>query len=279
MHLLKSCLFNIALALFSLAGISMALAAPASITTSKERTMNVASITTKPTIILVHGAFADSSSWDGVAKELLALGYPVIAAANPLRSVKSDADYVASVVKNVNGLVVLVGHSYGGSVITNAAHGNENVKALVYVSAFAPDTGETVAELSGKFPGSTLGSALTPPVALPDGGVDLYIQQDKFRAQFAADVASAQANLMAVTQRPITNLALNEPSATPAWKTIPSWFIFGSLDKNIPLAALSFMAQRAGSRKTVEVKGASHVVMVSHPDAVARIVAEAATAK
>lgn len=279
MHLLKSFRLNIALAISSLALVSVALATPPSIATLKERTMNDKSISTKPTIVLVHGAFAESSSWDGVAKELLALGYPVIAAANPLRSIKNDADYVASVVKNVKGLVVLVGHSYGGSVITNAAHGNENVKALVYVSAFAPDTGETVAELSGKFPGSTLGSALTPPVALPDGGVDLYIQQDKFRAQFAADVASAQANLMAVTQRPITNLALNEPSATPAWKTIPSWFIFGSLDKNIPLAALSFMAQRAGSKKTVEIKGASHVVMVSHPDAVARIVAEAATAK
>ena len=279
MHLLKSFRLNIALAISSLALVSVALATPPSIATLKERTMNDKSISTKPTIVLVHGAFAESSSWDGVAKELLALGYPVIAAANPLRSIKNDADYVASVVKNVKGLVVLVGHSYGGSVITNAAHGNENVEALVYVSAFAPDIGETVAELSGKFPGSTLGSALTPPVALPGGGVDLYILQDKFRAQFAADVALAQAKLMAVTQRPITNLALNEPSATPAWKTIPSWFIFGSLDKNIPLAALSFMAQRAGSKKTVELKGASHVVMVSHPDAVARIVAEAATAK
>ena len=153
------------------------------------------------------------------------------------------------------------------------------MKALVYVSAFAPDTGETVAELSGKFPGSTLGPALATPVALADGGVDLYIQQDKFRAQFAADVVLAQAKLMSVTQRPVTNLALNEPSATPAWKTIPSWFIFGTLDKNIPFAALSFMAQRAGSKKTVEVKGASHVVMVSHPGAVAKIVTDAATAK
>ena len=241
--------------------------------------MNVTSSPTKPTIILVHGAFAESSSWDGVASVLIAHGYPVIAAANPLRSVKNDADYVASVVKDVKGPVVLVGHSYGGAVITNAANGSGNVKALVYVSAFAPDTGETAAALSGKFPGSTLGATLAPPVGLSDGGVDLYIQQDKFRAQFAADVTEARSKLMAVTQRPITNLALNEPSAAPAWKTIPSWFVFGTLDKNIPLAALSFMAQRAGAKKTIEVKGASHVVMVSHPDAVAKIVIEAATAK
>jgi pimeloyl-ACP methyl ester carboxylesterase len=232
----------------------------------------------KPTVVLVHGAFAESSSWNGVLIRLIAKGYPVVAAANPLRGVKSDADFVASVLNGIKGPIVLVGHSYGGTVITNAVSGNKNVKALVYVAAFAPDTGETAAELSGRFPGGTLGPTLAPPVALPDGGKDLYIQQDKFRAQFAADVPEDQAKLMAGTQRPITEAALNEASGAPAWKTIASWFIYGDRDLNIPEAALSFMAKRAGSKETVVVKGASHVVMVSHPDAVAKVIEHAAAA-
>jgi pimeloyl-ACP methyl ester carboxylesterase len=232
----------------------------------------------KPTIVLVHGAFAESSSWDGVAAKLLAQGYPVVAAANPLRSVKSDASYVAGVVDAINGPVVLVGHSYGGAVITNVANGKGNVKALVYVAAFAPDSGENAAELSGRFPGSTLGPTLAPPITLADGGKDLYIQQNKFRSQFAADVPEAEAKLMAATQRPITEAALNEASGAPVWKTIPSWFIYGTLDKNIPLVALSFMAKRAGAKQTVEVNGASHVVMISRPDEVAKQILAAANA-
>jgi pimeloyl-ACP methyl ester carboxylesterase len=240
---------------------------------AKEDSMN------KPTVVLVHGAFADASSWNGVAARLLAHGYPVIAVANPLRGVKSDAAYVASVLDSVRGPIVLVGHSYGGAVISNAATGKSNVKALVYVAAFAPDAGETAAELSGRFPGSTLGAALAAPVALPDGGKDLYIQHDKFRSQFAADVAESDTRLMAATQRPITEAALNEASGTPAWKTIPSWFIYGNADKNIPLAALSFMAQRAGPKRALEIPGASHVLMVSHPDAVATLIETASTTK
>jgi pimeloyl-ACP methyl ester carboxylesterase len=232
----------------------------------------------KPTIVLVHGAFAESSSWDGVAAKLQAQGYPVVAAANPLRGVKSDASYVAGVVDAISGPVVLVGHSYGGAVITNVANGKGNVKALVYVAAFAPDSGENAAELSGRFPGSTLGPTLAPPITLADGGKDLYIQQNKFRSQFAADVPIAEAKLMAVTQRPITEAALNEASGVPAWRTIPSWFIYGTLDKNIPLAALSFMAKRAGAKQTVEVNGASHVVMISRPDEVAKQIFAAANA-
>ena len=233
----------------------------------------------KPTVVLVHGAFAESSSWNGVIKNLLSQGYPVIAAANPLRSVTGDAEYLAGILKSVDGPIVLVGHSYGGSVIGSAARGNADVRALVYVAAFAPDKGETAAELSGRFPGSTLGPTLAPPVNLPGGGKDLYIQQDKFRAQFAADIPEAEAKLMAASQRPITEAALNEASSEPAWKTIPSWFVFGTADKNIPLAALTFMAQRAGAKKTVEIKGASHVVMVSHPDSVAKLIAVAAEAR
>lgn len=233
----------------------------------------------KPTVVLVHGAFADSSSWDGVTAKLEKDGYTVIGAANPLRSVKSDAAAVASVLKSVNGPVVLVGHSYGGSVISAAAVGAANVKALVYVAAFAPEAGETAVGLSGKFPGSTLGPTLAPPVALADGGKDLYIQQTKFHSQFAADVPEAKARLMAAGQRPITDAALNEASPAPAWKTIPSWFVYGKADKNIPAAALDFMAKRANAKKTVVIDGASHVVMTSHPAEVARLIEEAAGAK
>lgn len=233
----------------------------------------------KPTVVLVHGAFADSSSWNGVIQRLHAKGYTVVAAANELRSVKSDAAEVASVLKNIHGPVVLVGHSYGGSVISEAASGLDNVKALVYVAAFAPDVGESAGELAGRFPGSSLGPALAPPVALTSGGNDLYIQQDKFRAQFAADVPAPQARLMAVGQRPITDAALHETSTSAAWKTIPSWFVYGSADLNIPPAAQAFMAERAHSRKTVVIKGASHVVMVSHPAEVAALIEQAARAK
>src|SRR5690606_331250 len=196
-----------------------------------------------------------------------AKGYPVVAVANPLRGLKSDAAYVASTLRSIEGPIVLVGHSYGGAVITNAVDGNQNVKALVYVAGFAPDQSETAIQLSGRFPGSTLGPALGPPVALPGGGNDLYIQPARFHDQFAADVSPAAASLMAGTQRPVTDVALNEPSGTAAWKSVPSWFIYGERDLNIPAAAHAFMAERAGSRETVAVPGASHVVMVSHPDA------------
>jgi pimeloyl-ACP methyl ester carboxylesterase len=230
----------------------------------------------KPTVVLVHGAFADSSSWNGVVKILEKDGYPVIAAANPLRTLKGDAQSVADVLAGIKSPVVLVGHSYGGPVISEAAYGNANVKALVYVAALAPEAGETVAGLAGKFPGSTLGPTLAPPVTLKDGGKDLYIQQDKFHDQFAADVPNADAKLMAATQRPVTEAALNEAASEPAWKTIPSWFVYGDKDKNIPPQAMAFMAERAHARQTVVVKGASHVVMVSNPKTVASLIESAA---
>ncbi|THD60578.1 alpha/beta hydrolase [Phenylobacterium sp.] len=230
----------------------------------------------KPTIVLVHGAFAESASWTGVVAKLSKDGYPVLAAANPLRSVAGDAAYVGKLLDSIKGPVVLVGHSYGGSVISVAAVGKSNVKSLVYVSAFAPETGESGLALSSKFPGSSLGDTLAPPVSLPTGGVDLYIQAKKFPHQFAADVAPGQAAIMAATQRPVTQAALEEPATGSAWKTIPSWSIYGSSDLNIPPKALAFMAQRAKSRHTVVVKGASHVVMVSHPTEVAALIEEAA---
>jgi pimeloyl-ACP methyl ester carboxylesterase len=231
----------------------------------------------RPTIVLVHGAFADASSWTGVITRLKRDGFEVVAAANPLRSVASDAASVSSVVQSIPGPVLLVGHSYGGPVITSAANGAANVKALVYVAGFLPDTGESSLTLSAKFPGSTLGNSLTT-IALPDGDEDLYIQRDKFRAQFAADVALAQAAAMAATQRPITLSALGEPSGAAAWKRLPSYVIYGSGDRNIPAAVMAFMAERAHARKTVVLKGASHALMVSHPDQVASFIEDAARA-
>ena len=232
-----------------------------------------------PTIVLVHGAFADASSWNGAISILSHDGYPVVAAANPLRGVRSDADEIDSVIDSIHGPVVLVGHSYGGSVISEAAFGRQNVKALVFVSAFEPDAGETGAGLSSARPGATLGATLAPPVLLQGGGHDLYIQQDRFPAQFAADVPAAQAALMAATQRPILDAALSEPSTAPAWKTIPSWTIYGSADLNIPPAEMAFMAQRAHARRTVVINGGSHVIMVSHPNEVAALIEEAANAR
>lgn len=233
----------------------------------------------KPTIVLVHGAFADASSWDGVTAKLLADGYPVVGVANPLRGVASDAAVVAGLVKGIGGPVVLVGHSYGGSVISQAANGNNNVRSLVFVSAFAPEAGESAFALTGKFPGSTLPPTLAAPVPLAGGGVDLYIRQDKFPQQFAADLPRAKAALMAAGQRPVAEAALKEASGAPAWKDLPSYFVYGKRDRNIPPAALSFMAERAHSRHTVAIDGASHVVMTSHPAQVARLIEEAAMAK
>lgn len=233
----------------------------------------------KPTVVLVHGAFADSSSWHGVVSRLQKNGYPVVAPANPLRGLSSDADYLKQLLATVSGPVVLVGHSYGGSVITNAAVGNPNVTDLVYVAAFAPDAGESVLGLSSQVPGSTLPESLAPPVPLGDGSHDLYIRQDAYHGQFAADVSPAKAALSAVTQRPVRDAALAEGSGAPAWKTIPSWFVLAGADKNIPIAGQRLMAERAGSRHTVEVDTASHSVAVSHPDVVSDLIDKAATTK
>jgi pimeloyl-ACP methyl ester carboxylesterase len=252
--------------------LAMVLAIAPLISQAQERAMN------KPTVVLVHGAFAESSSWNRVSAKLLAKGYSVIAIANPLRSVKGDASYLASLIDSIHGAVILVGHSYGGTVITVAAEGKSNVKALVYVSGLAPDLGETASGLVGKFPGSTLGPTLAPPVILADGAKDLYISQDKFHAQFAADLAANEAKLMAVTQRPIPEAAFNEPASAAAWKTIPSWFLYGSLDKNVPPAVHAFMAKRAGAKEIVEIKGSSHVVMMSHPDALVKMIEDATAA-
>ena len=232
----------------------------------------------RPTIVLEHGAFADAASWDGVVTRLQRAGYPVVAAANPLRGPATDAAYLRSVVDHIDGPVVLVGHSYGGSVISQAAAGLEGkVKALVYIAAFLPDTGESSLGLTNKFPGSTLGQAIeSVNYTLPDGiqGTDVYIKAEKFRGQFAADVPADKARLMAAGQRPVAAAALEEKSTQAAWKTIPSWSLVTTEDLNIPVAAQRFMSERAHAR-TTEI-AASHAVSVSRPDAVTRIVEDAA---
>lgn len=230
----------------------------------------------KPTVVLVHGAFAESSSWNGVIAPLLDDGYPVLAVANPLRGVKSDSDYLRGVLAGIDGDIVLVGHSYGGIVISNAGTGNDRVRALVFIGAFAPEAGESASDLAGRYEGSTLGETLAA-VKLPAGGTDLYIRQDRYPAQFAADSSPREAAILAVTQRPITESALTEPSGEPAWKTIPSWFLLGTEDKNIPAAAQRFMAERAGSRRTVELQGGSHAVAIPEAAAVVNLIREAAT--
>lgn len=230
------------------------------------------------TIVLVHGAFAGASSWNAVITKLNADGYRVIAAANPLRSLKTDADYVASVASSVTGPVVLVGHSYGGEVVSMAAEHASNVKALVFVAGLAPEPGESAVSLGDKFPTGTLGPSLAPPVPLSDGSKDLYITQAKYPQQFAADVAEAAAIEMAVAQRPITQAALAEPAGPGAWRRLPSWFIWGSEDRNIPRALHAFMAQRATAKAAQEIKGASHVVMISHPKEVTAMIEKAAEA-
>ena len=228
------------------------------------------------TVVLVHGAFAESASWTGVIAALQAKNVSAIATPNQLRSVTSDADNVRRAVEFVGGPVLLVGHSYGGAVITEAAVGSDVVKGLVYVAAFAPDHGENSLGLTGQFPGSTLGDTIRP-IPLGDGTNDLIVDRELFPNQFAGDLPLADAQIAAATQRAIRDYALGEPqpAETSAWKTLPSWFVFGTGDKNIPVEGLRFMADRAGSLKTVEIEGASHSVMVSNPDAVAALIIEA----
>ena len=259
----------------AIASILAMLAAPTALLAAPRQ----ATAAPKPTIILVHGAFAGSSSWSGVISDLERDGYPVVAAANPLRTVKGDADYVASIVASVSGPVVLVGHSYGGEVISVAAAGRANVKALVFVAGLAPEIGESAATLGERFPTGTLGETLAPPVALPDGSKDLYIEQARYWKQFAADVPQADAVGMAVTQRPITQSALAEPATALSWRYIPSWFVWGSLDRNIPASLHAFMAKRAQAREAIEIPGASHVVMISHAHEVAALIGRAADAR
>jgi pimeloyl-ACP methyl ester carboxylesterase len=230
-----------------------------------------------PTIVLVHGAFAESASWDRVIRELEGAGHDVIAAANPLRGLAADAESVSDLVRTIDGPVVLAAHSYGGAVISNVAADAGEIAGLVYVNGFAPDAGENCFQLAGRFPGSTLGEATVRPVPRSDGTTDLYVAQEPFHDIFCADVPAPEAARMAATQRPATQEALVEPSGeNPLWKSVPSCFLIGGQDRIIPAALQHFMAHRAGARRTVELPTASHAAAVSHADATARLILEAA---
>jgi len=226
---------------------------------------------TTPTVVLVHGAFAESASWNGVIARLADYGVKCMAPPNELRSVSGDAANLSAVLASIDGPVVLVGHSYGGAVITNAVRAGSNVRGLVYAAGFAPDTGENIGELSARLPGSTLGENVYA-VPLADGSNDLYIKQDHFHQQFCADVDDATALLMSVTQRPLRDVALNAASGEPAWRGLPSWFLIPELDRNIPAAVHHLMADRAGSLDTIEVAGSAHAIPVSHPDETADMI-------
>jgi pimeloyl-ACP methyl ester carboxylesterase len=232
----------------------------------------------KPTIVLVHGGWADSSGWNAQIATLQKRGYPVIAPANPLRGLTSDAAYIHSVLTTIDGPIVLVGHSYGGAVISNAAVGVPNVEALVYIAGFAPDAGESLVQLVTMNPGSEIGptTLIARPYPLPDGGqgTDLYLTQEGFRTAFAGDVPGKIADQMQATQRPFSEAAFASLSGEPAWKTIPSWYLVASEDKAIPPATQRFMAERAGA-STIEVR-ASHVPMISKPDATTQLILDAA---
>jgi pimeloyl-ACP methyl ester carboxylesterase len=221
----------------------------------------------KPTIVLVHGAFADASGWGGVINALQAQGFPVYAPANPLRGIASDAAYVHAFLGTIEGPVVLVGHSYGGAVITNAAVGADNVRALVYVAAFALDEGESVgaALALGNDPVDLSQVVVVRPFpGAGEGDADGYINPAVFPQAFCQDLPGDVAAAMAVSQRPAALSSLGEPSGTPAWKTLPSWYLVATADHLIPAAAARAMAARAGAT-TVEVDS-SHVAMISHPD-------------
>ncbi|MFD7768912.1 alpha/beta fold hydrolase [Streptomyces sp. NPDC059787] len=239
---------------------------------------------TKPTVVLVHGAWADDSGWDEVIRSLRAEGHPVVATANPLRGLTGDSAYLAARLRTIEGPVVLVGHSYGGAVITNAAAGNPNVKSLVYIAAFAPDKGETALELAAKYPGSHLTDDPDAPLptalaAVPLGGgpadVDTYIKPDKFSDVFLSDrLEAGRAAALAARQRPAHVATSAEATKAVAWKTIPSWYLVATDDRTIGTDNLRFMAERAGST-TVEVD-APHAVPETDPDDVTDLILRAA---
>jgi pimeloyl-ACP methyl ester carboxylesterase len=241
--------------------------------------MAATSDTKAPTVVLVHGAFADGSSWNGVIERLQAQGVHVVAPANPLRGIAPDSAYVAGVFDEIPGPVVAVGHSYGGAVISNAAAQAKNVVGLVFVAAFAPEEGETLGEAEATSKDSVLNSALVPLHYPIDGGepaVEFAINPEEFRDAFAADLPPEQTALMAATQRPVAELAFSEPNGPPAWKNLPSWSVVATGDKAAGADVIRSQAERAGARIT-EVDG-SHVIMVSQPQAVADVILEAVAA-
>jgi pimeloyl-ACP methyl ester carboxylesterase len=250
-------------------------------TTARHAPSSSAAAAAKPTIVLVHGAWADSSSWNGVIERLQALGYTVDAPPNPLSGVSSDSAYLSDFLSTISGPIILVGHSYGGAVITNAATGDKQVKALVYVDAFLPAKGQTLGELVTNKPGSCVvnPSNLTfaPFPGAPKGVVDAYVKQSVFPSCMANGLPASEARVLAATQRPLSTIALTQKSGVPAWKTIPSWAVIGTADHAIPPAELILMAKNAGAHITL-VKGAPHLSMISNPGVVTRVILQAVRA-
>ena len=234
----------------------------------------------KPTIVLVHGAFADGSSWNGVIERLQRQGYAVVAPANPLRGVTADSAYTASLLSQIDGPVLLAGHSYGGAVISNAATGAANVVGLVFVAAFAPDEGERLGDVENDSKDSVLNSALVQGQypAGPDGqtAVEFSINPALFRDAFAADLPAETTVLMAATQRPVAAAAFSDASGPPAWRKLRSWAVVATGDKAAGSDVVRSMARRAGA-DIVELDG-SHVIMISQPQAVTDHIVKAAQA-
>ena len=229
---------------------------------------------TSPTVILVHGAFADAASWTPVTELLVSAGVPVRAIVNPLRGLAADAAYVAGAINQVDGPVLAVGHSYGGAVITNACVSTPNVKGLVYVAAFAPDEGEKLIDLVGGSKDSVLTSAIqqTQYPSGPDGETapEVVIDVTRFRDVFTADLPQAQSDVLARSQRPIAESTFGETTGHPAWKDLPSWAAVGTADKAIGADQVTMMAERAGA--TITEIDASHVVMISQPESVTEVI-------
>ena len=228
-----------------------------------------------PTVVLVHGAFADASSWNGVIERLLAKGVRVKAPANPLRGISIDSSYIAGFFEETPGPILAVGHSYGGAVITNAAAKADNVVGLVYVAAFAPDEGEILNDAEAGSKDSVLMSALVPLQYPKNGeaGIEFAIDPEKFHDAFAADLPEEETAVMAATQRPVAEPAFSEATAAAAWKNRPSWAVVATGDKAAGADVVRSMAERAGAKIT-NIEG-SHVIMVSQPQAVTDVIMEA----
>jgi len=232
-----------------------------------------------PTIVLVHGAWADATGFDAQLRALQGQGFRAIGFANPLRDIRGDSTYLAEFLGTLTGPIVLVGHSYGGIVISNAATGNDQVQALVYVNGWATDEGESQQELLERFEGSLVGPAIRPvPFTNPDGseGTDLFLDPEAFPEAFAADVDPETAKVLAAAQRPFAAAAFAGPSGPPAWKTLPCWYLLGTEDRAIPPALQRFMAERANA--TIVEVAASHVSFVSQPEAATQLILQAVEA-
>jgi pimeloyl-ACP methyl ester carboxylesterase len=265
------------------AGIALAVAGGAAASASPSVTSHRATYGPKPTIVLVHGAWANGSSWDGVVQRLQQDGYTVDVPPNPLQGLAYDPAFLADFLHSITGPIILVGHSYGGAVITNAATGDKQVKALVYVDAFAPDQGQTIGELVSAVPGSCVAAAdpttifnLATYPGAPAGVYDAYVKQSLFPSCFANGLPAGEAAMLAATQEPLSTIALGQKSGVPAWKTIPSWAVIGTADRVILPAEQLAMARHAHARIT-EVY-APHLSMISDPGVVTQVILQAAHA-